>query len=240
MNEPATISAPPIPLTRVAGAESELHPGTYRGVAPPFAVGQLGQLRPTPPPEALTGEEPPPRGSVPPSIAPEAEAEAEANSRVSLFAPSSDELQTALSDLAVAENPDDVVDALVVGLGRIAKEVLVFATRAGSFRSRARSDLGGRARKETSIELGPGEHTLSQSLEFGQYLGPIGEDGPELAFLSEPYDEVCVTRVDVSDRPTLVLLAGGFLSAYDVSLRSDHLARAAADALMRIVMAKKR
>jgi hypothetical protein len=49
-----------------------------------------------------------------------------------------------------------------------------------------------------------------------------------------------VTRIDVMERPALVLLAAGFLSAYDVSLRSDHLARAASDALTRIVLAKKR
>jgi hypothetical protein len=160
--------------------------------------------------------------------------------RAGPFAPASDELQAALSDLAVAESPDDVVDALVVGLGRIAREVWVFSTRSGCFKSRARTDLLNRPRHDTSVELAPGGHTLSQALELGQYLGPVADDGPELGFLAERYDEVCVTRIDVMDHATLVLFAGGFLSAYDVSLRSDHLARAASDALSRIVLAKKR
>lgn len=236
MNEPVAASAPPIPLTRVAGVESELHPGTYRGVAPPFAVAQIGLSRtPVPPPG---NAEPDPE---PQSLGTADDADAAAPSaRVSLFAPASDELQTALSDLAVAESPEDVVDALVVGLGRMAREVWVFSTRASRFRSRARTDVGGRARPDGSVELGPGAHALAQSLELGQYLGPIAADGPELGFLSEHYDEVCVTRVDVMEHPALVLVAGGFLSAYDVSLRSDHLARAASDALARIVIAKKR
>jgi hypothetical protein len=233
MNDPAAVSAPPFPLTRVASAESELNPGTYRGVAPPFAVGQVGAMRHTPAPliDANDFE----------TLPPVAEVEAPPpGSAVSRFASTSDELQSALSELAVAEEPDDVVDALVMGLGRIVKEVVVFSTRSGGFKSRARTDLLHRPRLDTSVELGPGAHTLSQSLEFGQYLGTLDEDAPELAFLAEHYDEVCVTRIDVMERPTLVLFAGGFLSAYDVSLRSDHLARAASDALARIVIAKKR
>jgi hypothetical protein len=238
MNEPAALSAPPIPLTRVTDAESELHPGTTRGVAPPFAVGQVGAVRHTPAqeaPEAAPDQEDP-------IVLPEAvDVETPApSSRISLFAPSSDELQSALSDLAVAETPDDVVDALVVGLGRLAKEVWVFSVRSGRFKSRARTDLLNRSRHDTSIELPAGTHALSQALELGQYLGPMPDEGTELAFLGERYDELCVSRVDVLDHPTLVLVAGGFLSAYDVSLRSDHLARAASDALARIVLAKKR
>jgi hypothetical protein len=110
---------------------------------------------------------------------------------VSLFAPTSDELQTALSELAVADSPDDVVDALVLGLGRIAREVWVFSTRAGQFKSRARTDVLNRSRHDPSVELAAGAHALSQALELGQYLGPVAADGPELRFLGEHYDEVC-------------------------------------------------
>jgi hypothetical protein len=240
MNEPAALSAPPIPLTRVAGAESELHPGTTRGVAPPFAVGQVGAVRRTPAPEAPEAEQDEDEDDqiVPPEVVADAETPPP-SSRISLFAATSDELQSSLSDLAVAETPDDVVDALVVGLGRLAKEVWVFSVRSGRFKSRARTDLLNRPRHDTSIELPSGTHALSQALELGQYLGPMPDEGSELGFLGEHYDELCVSRVDVMEHPTLVLVAGGFLSAYDVSLRSDHLARAASDALARIVLAKK-
>jgi hypothetical protein len=235
MNEPIAHSNPPIPLTRLVGDGQEGQPGTHRGVAPPAAVDQVG-VRPSPqraepddgnPSEADatlfdTGE------AVP------------QNNRMSLFAPSSDDLQEALSELAVAEDPDNVVDALIVGLRRISKEIVVFSVRGDRFRSRGRSDSLSQPRRDASIEIGPGNTALARAVETGQYLGPLVEKSAELAFLEQDYEEVCVTRVDVMERPLLVIFAAGFLSAYDVSLRSDHLARAASDALMRIVLAKKR
>jgi hypothetical protein len=162
------------------------------------------------------------------------------NVRVSLLAPSSDDLQEALSELAVADDAEMVVDALIVGLRHISREVFVFSIRSDRFRSRGRTDLASQPRHDASIEVAAGDHSLARAVELGQYLGPLDDHGPELAFLEQRYEEVCVTRIDVMERPALVLLAAGFLSAYDVSLRSDHLARAASDALTRIVLAKKR
>jgi hypothetical protein len=231
MNEPVVHSNRPIPLTRLA-ADGE-QPGTHRGVAPPAAVDRVGARRSPPPPE--------PGDEVPAAVGgPESVEEAPASRRPSLLAPSSDDLQQALSELAVADDPEVIVDALIVGLRRISQEVFVFSVRGGRFRSRGRMDLAGEPRRDASIEAGPEARALARSLELGQYLGPIEEGSTEPSFLGKPYDEVCTTRIDVMDRPTLVLLTAGFQSAYDVSLRSDHLARAASDALTRIVLAKKR
>lgn len=228
MNDRDPLSAPPIPLTRVAAAE--IQPGTHRGVAPPAAVGRVGQARG----QSHT------RSTVPPHPPQAASNEPAPASRSSVFPHGSDDLQTALSNLAVAEDGDAVVEALIVGLAGLSKEVVVFAVRGASFRSRGRTDLLSRPRRDATVELPPGENSLTQSLELGQYLGPLNDDSPELRFLAEHYDEVCVTRVDVMNRPALVVFAGGFSSPYDVSLRSDHLARAASDALARLVISRKR
>lgn len=233
MNEPAAHSAPPIPLTRLLDGSQEGQPGTYRGVAPPAAVEMVGAR---------------PRQDVEPDSGPEHAAEAlfepdeqtPQSQRISLFAPASDDLQEALSELAVAESADNVVDALIIGLRRICKEVLVFSVRGDRFKSRGRTDMLSQPRRDASLEVGPGDSTLARAIQMGQYLGPLSERTPELSFLAQAYEEVCVTRVDVMERPALVFLAGGFLSAYDVSLRSDHLARASSDALTRIVLSKKR
>lgn len=236
MNEPVAHSNPPIPLTRLAGDGQEGQPGTHRGVAPPAAVERVG-VRPSPPPKVEPDDVDPEDGH---AALFDTSEEVPQSNRMSLFAPSSDDLQEALSELAVAEDPDNVVDALIVGLRRISKEVVVFSVRGDRFRSRGRTDLLSQPRRDASIEIGPGNTALARAIEMGQYLGPLAEKSAELGFLDQNYDEVCVTRVDVMERPALVIFAAGFLSAYDVSLRSDHLARAAADSLMRIVLAKKR
>ena len=223
-----TPHAPPIPLTRIADAE--IQPGTYRGVAPPAAVGRVGQARAQSNARSTASLAPPPKESDESSPA----------SRSSVFPNGSDDLQTALSDLAVAEDGDAVVESLIVGLAGLAKEVVVFAVRGASFRSRGRTDLLSRPRRDATVELPPGENSLTQCLELGQYLGPLDDGSPELLFLEEHYDEVCVTRVDVMNRPALVVFVAGFSSPYDVSLRSDHLARAASDALARLVISRKR
>lgn len=229
-------SGAPIPLTRLApgAVQSQVQPGTARGVAPQAAIQRVGSRSTLPPIAVRVSAE------TQTHVEKEEAPASEGDEKVSLLAPSSDELQLALSDLAVAEDPDAVVHALVSGLSRIADEVFVFTIRGGTFACRARKDDKGRAAGCANLRIDGGADALARCIELGQYLGPLDGEAAETRFLAAAYDEVCSTRIDVSERPTLVLFAAGFKSAYDVSLRSDHLARAASDALARIVLAKKR
>ncbi|MEN9579618.1 MAG: hypothetical protein RJA70_2627, partial [Pseudomonadota bacterium] len=146
--------------------------------------------------------------------------------------------QTALSELAISDSPDAVVDALVLGLGSVCREVIVLAPKGDRFRSRARADGEGNPERFTGIETsGKAPGAISEAVESGQYLGePSHED--RALFVRRP-PEVCATRITVSGRVALVLCAAGFVSSFEVTRRSDQLCRAAADALSRILLARK-
>ncbi len=147
--------------------------------------------------------------------------------------------QTALSELAVAEKPDDVVDAMVLGLGAMCQEVVVSAVRGNSLKTRARTDPEGNAERFTDVEvIAEAGSGLAEAIETGQYLGPAKAGDRELFFSTQ--SELCATRVLVAGRPTLMLSASGFTNSFEVTRRSDHLCRAASDALGRILLARKR
>lgn len=147
--------------------------------------------------------------------------------------------QAALSELAVADTPDHVVDALILGLGSVCREVLVMAPKGEQYKSRGRADGEGNPERFTSLETsGTAPSGLREAARVGQYLGePLQGDA---TLFSQRAKEVCVTRVGVSGRVALLLCATGFVSSFDVTRRSDHLCKAAGDALARILLSRKR
>jgi hypothetical protein len=149
------------------------------------------------------------------------------------------ELQRALGDLAVADDADQGVFAIASGMASLSEETLVFAVRGDALVSRVRLNYAGQP--ESFLDLAvprEADCAMVMALELGQYLGPP-RSSDALTFVGQPA-EVCATRVDVRGRPLLVFASAGFRDAFEVSKCADHLARAAADALGRIVLARKR
>jgi hypothetical protein len=124
-------------------------------------------------------------------------------------------------------------------MASLSEETLVFAVRGDALVSRVRLNYAGQP--ESFLDLAvprEADCAMVMALELGQYLGPP-RSRDALTFVGQPA-EVCATRVDVRGRPLLVFASAGFRDAFEVSKCADHLARAAADALGRIVLARKR
>ena len=153
------------------------------------------------------------------------------------------DLETAVANVERAEAPDQVVSALCAAA--LPLQVLVFAMRGLTFDVRGGSaDLGTSAElKELRVPSGNGS-PLDAAARLGFYLGPL----PQMLALapldrrwSLPLGSDCYARaVNVSERPSLILLLSGFRDSTEASRRADALARAAGNALEQIVRLRKR
>ncbi|HYJ09991.1 MAG TPA: hypothetical protein VEX18_13305, partial [Polyangiaceae bacterium] len=85
---------------------------------------------------------------------------------------------------------------------------------------------------------------LETAVKSGFYLGPIPNtpNHRELrdALPPDSVNEVYVTVVTVSDRPSLVWLTAGFEQSLDLTRRADEIALVAGRALARILRDRKR
>jgi hypothetical protein len=85
---------------------------------------------------------------------------------------------------------------------------------------------------------------LGAALEAGHYLGKLPETLTHALLrdlLAERLGpEVCSVPVLVSERATLMILITGFERSYAATQRLDRLARAAGEALERLVLERKR
>ena len=154
-------------------------------------------------------------------------------------------LTASLEELEKAHNPDEVVTALVQGLAPA--PALVLAVRGQAYEGRAGSaalDAQGVRR----IRLAAGVPSVAETaVRQGYYLGTLpltAVHGAIREVLGSDADgEVYVTQVNVSNRPSLVVLMaltralGGSVEA---TRRADELCRAAGQALENIVVSKKR
>jgi hypothetical protein len=154
-------------------------------------------------------------------------------------------LLDSIAELAKAHNPDEVVTALVAGLGPA--PALVLAVRGQAYEGRAGSaslDAQGVRR----IRLPAGVPSVAETaVRQGYYLGTLpltSAHGALREVLGRDADgEVYVTQVSVSNRPSLVVVValvralGGSMEA---TRRADELCRAAGQALEGIVVSKKR
>jgi hypothetical protein len=170
-------------------------------------------------------------------------------SRSKLPPPSSDRgglaESQALAALETAVSAEQVADLLAEAVGAVAERVVVFAVRAGHYEARlARPALTGGFDIAT-VRMPTGTPNLIETaLKIGYYLGVV-TDTPAHAALrrllgDHASREVYALPVHVSERPALVVLAAGFDETAMATRRADALARAAGEALERIVRNRKR
>jgi hypothetical protein len=160
---------------------------------------------------------------------------------------SRERLEQGLADLASADNAEQVALSIAVAMGAVAEEVIVFALRPKSnaqsqtkaLTSRVRLNHAGKPERFVDLELEASfQSAVTKALDSGQSLGsPTPED--LLLLVGQP-SLVCATRVQVQDRAALVFLVGGFKDSFEVSQAADRVARAAGEALTRVVRQKKR
>jgi hypothetical protein len=122
---------------------------------------------------------------------------------------------------------------------------IVFAIKSASFEGRIAAEVVERRvpAKQLSL-LSHQPSVLETAVKSGFYLGPIPNtpNHRELrdALPPDAANEVYVTVITVSDRPSLVWLIAGFEQSLDLTRRADEVALAAGRALARILRDRKR
>ncbi|HET7541564.1 MAG TPA: hypothetical protein VFK05_16930 [Polyangiaceae bacterium] len=153
------------------------------------------------------------------------------------------EFEAAVRELDAADTPERVVSSLCEGLSPV--RALVLAVRNSSFDVRGGSaGLGAPADlRLLSVPMESGG-LLDTATRVGFFLGPFAVISA-LSSLegkwSAPAGSDCYARtVNVSGRPSLIVLMVGFSESTEATRRADVLARAAGSALERIVRTRKR
>jgi hypothetical protein len=237
--ESAARSDAPIPLVRRSlppvRAPSAMPPADARpgrtAAALPEAEGVAASWRSKPPPVDLVVRaraEP----SRPESVGPQA-------SRASSVPPA----PSVRERLEKAASPEAVLELLREALAPSAS--IVFAIKSASFEGRVASDLVEQRTKAKQLSLLSHQPSvLETAVKSGFYLGPIPNtpNHRELrdALPPDAVNEVYVTVITVSDRPSLVWLIAGFEQSLDLTRRADEVALAAGRALARILRERKR
>ena len=153
------------------------------------------------------------------------------------------EFEAAVAALGSALSPEQVVLGLCEGLRPV--QALVFAVRSTSFDVRGGSAVLGSAAELRAISVPSGNgNLLDAAARVGFYFGPFAQ---VLALVSlgckwsVPPGSDCYARVvNVSERPSLIVLMAGFSESNEATRRADVLARSASSALERIVRSRKR
>ncbi|HYQ41921.1 MAG TPA: hypothetical protein VER11_08135 [Polyangiaceae bacterium] len=153
------------------------------------------------------------------------------------------EFEAAVELLDRAETPESVVSGLCEGLAPV--KAVVFAVRSLTFDVRGGSPGLGTPNELRAISVPAGTGTvLDTATQVGFYLGPfppiLGLASLEGKWAAAVGSDCYARAVNVSDRPSLVVLMTGFSESTEASRRADVLARAAGTALERIVRTRKR
>jgi hypothetical protein len=151
------------------------------------------------------------------------------------------EFEDAVTAIENAQSPEQVVAGLCEGLRPV--RALVFAVRSTSFDVRGGSaELGAPTElRALSVPSGNGS-LLDATARVGYYLGPQAQ----LAALTPLQSKWgaggdCYARaVNVSERPSLILLMAGFRDSTEATRRADVLARTAGSTLEHIVRSRKK
>ena len=153
------------------------------------------------------------------------------------------EFEAAIAALESAQSPEQVVAGLCEGLRPV--NALVFAVRSTSFDVRGGSAALGSPSELRGLSVPSGNGSLlDATARVGYYLGPQSQ----LAALTPLEDKwgsrsggECYARaVNVSERPSLILLMAGFTDSTEATRRADVLARTAGGVLEHIVRSRKR
>ena len=153
------------------------------------------------------------------------------------------EFEAAVVALDAAESPEQVVSGLCDGLAPV--RVLVFAVRNTTFDVRGGSaSLGAPAElRAISVPSGNGS-LLDAAARLGFYLGPFAQlsalTSLEGKWAAAAGSDCYARAVNVSERPSLIVLMAGFSESTEATRRADVLARSAGSALERIVRLRKR
>lgn len=152
-------------------------------------------------------------------------------------------LPTVRERLEQATTPEAVLDLLRDALAPAPS--IIFAIKSASFEGRVASAVveSHTPPKQLSL-LSHQPSVLETAVKSGFYLGPIPNtpNHRELrdALPPDAANEVYVTVITVSDRPSLVWLIAGFEQSLDLTRRADEVALAAGRALARILRDRKR
>lgn len=255
--EASVTSDAPIPLIKHdSGARSDAPiPLVRRSLVPGRAPSVVPKARPTSPP---TGAVPESEGvalswrSKPPPVdlvKGAAQLDRQAAKSVSPVAPaapragSSPPPRSTRERLEDATSPDAVLELLRDALEPAAS--IVFAVKNASFDGRvASSAIEARTPAKQISLLSHQPSVLETAVKSGFYLGPIPNtpNHRELrdALPADAANEVYVTVVTVSDRPSLVWLIAGFEQSLDLTRRADEIALVAGRALGRILRQRKK
>jgi hypothetical protein len=153
------------------------------------------------------------------------------------------EFEAAVQALDAADTPEAVVTSLCEGLHPV--RALVFAVRGASFDVRGGSPaLGSPAElRKISVPAGDGG-LLDAAARVGYHLGPFAQlsalTSLEGKWSAQAGSDCYARAVNVSERPSLIVLMAGFSESTEATRRADVLARAAGSALERIVRSRKR
>ncbi len=153
------------------------------------------------------------------------------------------EFEAAVAALDAAESPEQVVSGLCEGLAPV--RALVFAVRNTTFDVRIGSaSLGSPAElRAISVPSGNGS-LLDAAMRLGFYLGPFAQlsalTSLEGKWAAKAGSDCYARAVNVSERPSLIVLMAGFSESTEATRRADVLARSASSALERIVRLRKR
>jgi hypothetical protein len=198
--------------------------------APPAALGEAEGV-------ALSWRSKPPPVDLVANVAPNEHVERESLPPPSVVA------RSARDALEEATTPEGILNALRDGLAPAPS--VVFAVKNASFDGRVASAVieRRRAAKEISL-LSHQPSVLETAVKSGFYLGPIPNTPNHRdlrdALPPDAVNEVYVTVITVSDRPSLVWLIAGFEQSLDLTRRADEIALVAGRALARILRDRKR
>ena|GEM_PF-410977 len=153
------------------------------------------------------------------------------------------EFEAAVQALDSADTPERVVTCLCEGLKPV--RALVFAVRSASFDVRGGSPALGSAAELRAISVPAGNGSmLDAATRAGFYLGPFSQlsvlSALEGKWSAQAGSDCYARAVNVSERPSLILLMAGFSESTEATRRADVLSRAAGSALERIVRLRKR
>jgi hypothetical protein len=152
------------------------------------------------------------------------------------------EFEVAIQALDAADTPERVVSALCEGLSPV--RALVFAVRGTTFDVRGGSPgMGSPAElRKISVPASSGS-LLDTATRVGFYLGPFvpiaALTSLEPKWSAPPGSDCYARAVNVSERPSLLVLMLGFSESTEATRRADVLSRAAGSALTRIVRMRK-
>jgi hypothetical protein len=241
----------PIPLVKLdTGVRSDAPiPLVRRSMLPQRAPSAVPIRSSVPPPGVLPEAEgvaaswrskPPPTDLV---AGAEVERRAAAAAKRPSVAPTPANTASTREKLEGASSPEAVLELLRDCMAPAAS--VVFAIKNASFDGRVASPSIEQRKSAKQISLLSHQPSvLETAVKSGFYLGPIPNtpNHRELrdALPPDALDEVYVTVVTVSDRPSLIWLLAGFEQSLDLTRRADEIALVAGRALARILRERKR